>query len=116
MPIHWPEHCTVFTHDEWVLVSNLLLNLSPFSATHGSGVGLMNMAAMVTKLELINGEGKILTLTPQNNKDFFNAAQVFMLFVDVFRVMGARGERRRRELKRARSERKRERERKGDSE
>jgi hypothetical protein len=55
------------------------LNLSPFAATHGSGIGLVNMAAMVTKLELINGEGKILTLSPQNNKDFFNAAQVFVL-------------------------------------
>ena len=34
------------------------------------------MAAVVTKLELITGEGKILTLTAQNNKDIFNAAQV----------------------------------------
>ena len=51
------------------------------------------MAAMVTKLELINGEGKILTLTPQDNKDLFNAAQVHacMLLVDVFRVMGGKG-------------------------
>ena len=73
-----------------MLVSNLLLNLSPFPATHGSGVGLVNMAAMVTKLELINGEGKILTLTPQNNKDLFNAAQVCMPLVDVFRGQGER--------------------------
>ena len=54
-----------------------IINFYPFSATHGSGIGLINMAAMVTKLELINGEGKILTLTPQNNKDIFNAAQVY---------------------------------------
>ena len=47
-----------------------------FPATHGSGVGLVNMAAMVTKLELITGGGKILTLSAQNNKDIFNAAQV----------------------------------------
>ena len=47
-----------------------------FPATHGSGVGFVNMAAMVTKLELITGEGKILTLSTQNNRDIFNAAQV----------------------------------------
>jgi hypothetical protein len=52
------------------------------------------MAAMVTKLELINGEGKILTLSPQNNKDFFNAAQVFILLVGVFRARGKGKERR----------------------
>ena len=52
------------------------LNFCLFLATHGSGVGLVNMAAMVTKLELITGEGKILTLSAQNNKDIFNAAQV----------------------------------------
>lgn len=46
------------------------------TATHGSGVGFVNMAAMVTKLELITGEGKILTLSAQDNKDIFNAAQV----------------------------------------
>ncbi len=54
------------------------------------------MAAMVTKLELINGEGKILTLSPQNNKDFFNAAQVYhiMLLADMFRARGkGKGER-----------------------
>ena len=67
--------------EEGVLVSNLLLNLSLFPATHGSGVRLVNMAAMVTKLELINGEGEILTLTPQDNKDLFNAAQVCMLLI-----------------------------------
>jgi hypothetical protein len=34
---------------------------------------------MVTKLELINGEGMILTLSPQVNKDIFKAAQVTVM-------------------------------------
>ena len=46
------------------------------AATHGSGVGHVNMAAMVTKLELINGEGDVLTLTQQYNPEMFKAAQV----------------------------------------
>ena len=45
-------------------------------ATHGSGAGLVNMAAMVTNLELITGRGEILTLSTQEHKDIFKAAQV----------------------------------------
>ena len=50
--------------------------LLAIAGTHGSGIGFNNIAAMVTKLELINGEGIILTLSAQHNEDIFKAAQV----------------------------------------
>ena len=45
--------------------------------THGSGITYNNIAAMVTKLKLISGEGMILTLSAQDNEDIFKAAQVY---------------------------------------
>ena len=50
-----------------------------FAGTHGSGVTYTNLAAMVTKLELITGEGKVLTLAQKINQDIFKAAQVHTL-------------------------------------
>ena len=50
--------------------------LLAITGTHGSGITFSNIAAMVTKLELINGEGIILTLSAQHNEDIFKAAQV----------------------------------------
>ena len=47
-----------------------------FAGTHGSGITYTNLAAMVTKLELITGEGQVLTLTQHTNQDIFKAAQV----------------------------------------
>lgn len=47
-----------------------------YVATHGSGIGHVNLAAMVTKLELITGQGDVLTLTPQDDQDVFKAALV----------------------------------------
>ena len=47
-----------------------------YAGTHGSGITFKNIAAMVSKMELITGEGKLLTLTPENNEDIFIAAQV----------------------------------------
>ena len=44
--------------------------------THGSGITFTNLAAMVNKLEMINGEGTVLTLSAQVNEDIFKAAQV----------------------------------------
>ena len=46
------------------------------TATHGSGLGFGNIATLVTRLELVSGEGEILTLSPQDNPDIFKAAQV----------------------------------------
>ena len=50
-----------------------------FTATHGSGVGHGNIASLVTKLELITGEGETLILSPRRNQDIFKAAQVGQL-------------------------------------
>ena len=62
------------------MVQRLLCIYNDYSfvvvATHGSGAGLVNMAAMVTNLELITGRGEILTLSTQEHKDIFKAAQV----------------------------------------
>ena len=66
-------------HKMWmisILTIIILLHILILIGTHGSGITFNNIAAMVTRLKLINGEGEILTLSPQENKDIFKAAQV----------------------------------------
>jgi len=52
-------------------------NVCP-AGTHGSRPDYGNLAALVTRLKIVTGEGKILTLTEKdNNTDLFRAAQVY---------------------------------------
>ncbi len=64
-----------------VMILTILLHNSTCTCigTHGSGIAFSNIAAMVTTLELINGDGMILNLSPQVNKDIFKAAQVTVM-------------------------------------
>ena len=66
------------SHKTWFWQFNARIHMHVVCAgTHGSGITYNNIAAMVTKLKLINGEGMILTLSARNNEDIFKAAQVY---------------------------------------
>ena len=56
----------------------LLLLLLFILGTHGSGIKYGNMASYVTKLELVTGNGEIITLHSNDSADpsLFSAAQV----------------------------------------
>lgn len=49
------------------------------TGSHGTGVDFGNIATLVTKLELVTGEGESLTLSANNHSDIFKAAQVSKL-------------------------------------
>ncbi len=46
------------------------------TGTHGNGIGYGNIAAMVTRLELVTGTGEIITLSADHQFDVFRAAGV----------------------------------------
>ena len=47
--------------------------------THGTGVEFGNLATLVTRLELITGDGSVLTLSASDNPETFKAAQVYFV-------------------------------------
>ena len=44
--------------------------------THGSGIKIGNLATFVVRLELVTGQGQVLTVSATDNTDIFRAAQV----------------------------------------
>lgn len=58
----------------------MLWYLYVYIGTHGCRAEYGNLATLVTKLKMVTGEGKIVTLTAtDNNTELFRAAQVCKL-------------------------------------